>query len=285
MKRIKILTTLIFGLFVMSTSCSKSDDDSPQITPEANRIEILSGANQTGIIETELASPIVVLIKDQNGNSFAGATVNFSATQGTISTVSATSDGNGLASTNWTLGAMSGAHDLTATAFKADGVTPLNGSPLVITAMATEIPCQSLINPTVLPVGPDAAAITTSIINVSESFTVTDMNVTLNINHTWVDDLDIFLIAPDGTTMVELTTDNGGSGDNFVNTVFDDDATLLIVNTTSANAPFTNVYQPEGSLADFNGLQSNGNWTLSITDDAGGDGGELINWSLEICGN
>ncbi|GGG44444.1 proprotein convertase P-domain-containing protein [Bizionia arctica] len=282
MKRKIIFATLLTGILFFTTSCS-NDDDSVEFIPEANRIETVSGANQAGIIETELSNPIEVMIKDQNGNAFTGANVDFSVTDGNLSSITATSDGSGMAITYWTLGSIIGVQQLTATVFQEDGVTPLSGSPLIISATATDIPCQTLLNSTVLPVGPSAGTLTTSVISISDSFTVSDVNVTLNINHTWVADMDIFLIAPDGT-MVELTTDNGGPGDNFVNTVFDDEATLLIIDVLIADAPFTNTYQPEGSLADFNGLQANGDWTLSITDDQGSDGGSLINWFIDICG-
>ena len=53
---------------------------------------------------------------------------------------------------------------------------------------------------------------------------VLDVNMTIgNLTHTWDSDLDIFLDHPDGTR-VEVSTDNGGSGDNYINTVFDDEA-------------------------------------------------------------
>jgi|GEM_PF-3488586 len=274
---------LLALLVAFSFSCS-SDDDGDVAPSLANRIEISSGSNQSAVIGTELANPIKMVIKDQYGRPFEGAMVSFSVAEGSIFSSTSTSDANGIVTNKWVLGNTVGSQLLTASVFMADGVTPLSGSPLIITATGLEVPCQTLMNSTVLPVGPDSGTITNSIINVPDSFTVRDINVTLNINHTWVADLEIFLIAPDGITIVELTTDNGGSGDNLVNTVFDDDATLLIVNITSADAPFTNRYQPEGSLATFNGLQSNGNWTLRITDDSDGDSGSLINWSLEICG-
>ena len=40
-------------------------------------------------------------------------------------------------------------------------------------------------------------------------------SICLNMNHTWDSDLEISLIAPDGTTIV-LTSGNGGSGDNYL---------------------------------------------------------------------
>lgn len=110
---------------------------------------------------------------------------------------------------------------------------------------------------------------------------VTDVDVTINITHTYVADLDIFLIGPNGTR-VELTTDNGGSGDNFTNTIFDDSASTSITSVTSTQAPFSNRYRPEGSLATLNGISPNGTWTLEVTDDAGADVGSLVAWSLTI---
>jgi len=107
---------------------------------------------------------------------------------------------------------------------------------------------------------------------------ITDLNATVNINHTWDSDLDVFLISPDGTR-VELFTDVGGSGDGFTSTVLDDEAGTAI---TSGSAPFTGSFRPEGSLADFDTLNPNGIWTLEVTDDANRDTGALSSWSLKF---
>jgi subtilisin-like proprotein convertase family protein/subtilisin family serine protease len=107
---------------------------------------------------------------------------------------------------------------------------------------------------------------------------ITDVNVRLNITHTWDSDLDVFLIAPDGTR-VELFTDVGGSGENFTDTVLDDQAAASI---TSGDAPFTGTFRPEGLLSDFNGTNPNGTWTLEITDDFAGDFGTLNSWAIVI---
>jgi subtilisin-like proprotein convertase family protein len=140
--------------------------------------------------------------------------------------------------------------------------------------------CSSETNDTSQPIGPDSGTITNSIITMTNDDIIYDLNVTINLNHTYDGDLDIFLIAPDGTTKVELTSDNGGSGEDFIDTVFDDEATMSILDGT---APFTGTFKPEGNLADFNGFSSLGDWTLEITDDAGGDSGTFNSWSLEIC--
>lgn len=102
-------------------------------------------------------------------------------------------------------------------------------------------------------------------------------SVTLHLTHTWSSDLDIYLTSPNGV-MVELTTDNGGSGrqygDDCVDmTVLNMSASTLI---SGGTANFVGTYIPEGNFNDFNDASdANGNWILSVSDDAGGDTGNL----------
>ena len=120
-----------------------------------------------------------------------------------------------------------------------------------------------------------------STVTVGDSFNVTDANVTIGrITHTRDDNLDIYIRHPD-TTQVELSSDNGGSGDNYVNTVFDDEAVTAI---TAGSAPFTGSYRPEVSLTNLDGKTSAGTWQLRIYDDAQQNTGTLNSWSLTLCG-
>ncbi len=117
----------------------------------------------------------------------------------------------------------------------------------------------------------------TSTITVTDDKIIQDVNVTIgDITHTYDGDLDIYLIAPDGTR-VELSTDNGSSDDNYINTVFDDEASTPI---TAGTPPFTGNFKPEGSLATLIGKNAQGTWKLEITDDASGDTGTLNSWSI-----
>ncbi len=126
----------------------------------------------------------------------------------------------------------------------------------------------------------DGATIYSNLV-VADSFSVTDVNVRIgSITHSYDDDLDIYIEHPDNTA-IELSTDNGGSGDNFTNTIFDDEAATAI---TAGSAPFTGSYRPEGSLAGLDTKTSTGTWQLRIYDDAGGDTGALNSWSLTLCG-
>ncbi len=118
---------------------------------------------------------------------------------------------------------------------------------------------------------------TTSTITVPDSFTIGDVNVKININHTWDGDLRIRLQGPGGTTFFTLSNRRGGSGDNFTNTVFDDEATVAI---SAGRAPFTGSFRPETALSGLDGGNAQGTWTLTVFDAAAGDIGTLLNWTL-----
>lgn len=121
---------------------------------------------------------------------------------------------------------------------------------------------------------------TTSTLTIPSAMTIADLNVRLNITHTWDADLDVSLQSPAGTSL-ELFTDVGDSFDHFVSTVLDDQALTPV---TSGTAPFTGRYKPEGSagLAAFNNQNAAGTWTLTLTDDEALDTGTLGAWGLDV---
>lgn len=186
--------------------------------------------------------------------------------------------GTSISYTFSTLGnfSMDGTYTIVAqTLLDTDSDTSNNSSQVEILNSA----CYTRTNDIENTIGPDIG-VTTSVINMDQNAVITDVNLTLNIEHTWDSDLDVKLIAPDGVTEIILFEDIGGSGDNFTNMVLDDDASTVI---SDGEAPFTGSYSPQGLLSDFNGLMSAGDWTLSITDDSNDDGGKLIDWSIQIC--
>jgi subtilisin-like proprotein convertase family protein len=120
-----------------------------------------------------------------------------------------------------------------------------------------------------------------------------DVNAITNITHTACADLDITLKSPAGT-IVTLTTDNGGTLDNVFNgTLWDDQANPggqvpyssnngLVTDHAYVNNTLASPLVPEEGLAAFIGEDPNGTWTLTISDDASGDIGNLASWSLII---
>lgn len=108
------------------------------------------------------------------------------------------------------------------------------------------------------------------------------ISVNLTITHTWNSDLDIFLIAPNGS-QIELSTDNGGGSGStgYSNVTFTMSAAQNI--TTTLATTITGSWIPEQSFALLTGT-ANGTWQLIVADDAAGDVGTLQNWNITLLG-
>jgi len=108
---------------------------------------------------------------------------------------------------------------------------------------------------------------------------VTDVNVTLDIEHSFLGDLVISLTSPAGTTV--LLTANSCDELTDIDAVFDDEGSNFSCGGTSG---ISGTIKPLGSFASFNGESLLGEWLLEISDTAPADGGQLVGFSLEICG-
>lgn len=139
--------------------------------------------------------------------------------------------------------------------------------------------CDSETNDTDFPVGPNAGTTTVSEITIAEDIAIGDVNVNVNIEHTWIGDLTIRLVGPQGQEVL-LADGVCGDCDDMIDVTFDDEAAAPI---GSASDPVTGPYQPAEPLSNLDGEQSIGDWSLVITDNANQDGGTLLDWTLEIC--
>ena len=99
---------------------------------------------------------------------------------------------------------------------------------------------------------PDLTTVSDSI-TIPDSGAATSVSVTVNISHTYIGDLRVVLIAPDGTTKT-MHNRSGGSDDD--------------INQT---------YTP-----DFDDVLIAGTWKLQIRDNANSDFGTLNSWTLTI---
>ncbi len=151
-------------------------------------------------------------------------------------------------------------------------------APPTFTATTTNFASTTV--PIAIPSGP--ATITDTITVSGLDTYILDVDLTTFIPHTFAGDLDITLTSPSGTT-ITITTDNGGSNDNVFNgTLWDDSASIAVVNTSFSNLVVQPYLIPEGALGGFVGENPNGVWTLEVTDDTAFDVGSLDNWSLDI---
>jgi len=112
---------------------------------------------------------------------------------------------------------------------------------------------------------------------------IRDVNVRLDITHSFAGDLAFTLVGPSGTRVQLVAEDSLPplelDEDNFTNTTFDDEATTPI---TSGEAPFTGSFRPMNPLSVLDGQFAAGTWTLEIIDTADRDEGTLDGWSLTL---
>ena len=125
------------------------------------------------------------------------------------------------------------------------------GAPTLTTRDATDTP-RTIPNP----------GSTTSAVTVASDEELLETDVRVTINHPYLADLRVTLVAPDGTR-VRLHARQGGSADN-IDTTYD---------TLTA---------PADSLDVLRGRSSAGTWTLEVKDEAAGNAGSLQSWRLEL---
>lgn len=131
---------------------------------------------------------------------------------------------------------------------------------------------------------PTVPGMVSSTITVPGNPRIADLDVAINLNHTFMQDIDAHLVSPAGNDN-GLFTDIGaatvGGTQTLMDIVLDDEAALPPAFAMSA--PFH--MQPEQAyrLSWFDGENAGGTWTLVLRDDATGDGGTLNGWSITIC--
>ena len=103
-------------------------------------------------------------------------------------------------------------------------------------------------------------------------------SIGFNISHTWTGDLDIYLVTPDNTVYV-VSTDNGGWGDNYTNTVIRDGFS----NISTGSAPFTGTFSWEDTrlMSSYAGPMA-GTWTLYVVDDLSSDTGKINSFTVTL---
>jgi len=110
---------------------------------------------------------------------------------------------------------------------------------------------------------------------------IVDIQIEISITHPRVGELCIWLVSPEGTEVC-LSEYNGGTGDNYTNTIFNEYASTSIDDGT---APFTGFYQSTYSrLFDLVGEDPNGTWSLRVCDDGLTDIGSITEFRVYLTG-
>lgn len=117
---------------------------------------------------------------------------------------------------------------------------------------------------------------------VTGGLTIGDINVSLDITHTYIQDMKYYLEGPAaiGSPIITLFDEPCGDNDD-INCTLDDAG----VNFTCASTPpaITGTVKPVGYLTNLNNLPADGTWILRVVDSYNGDGGVINAVSLSIC--
>ncbi len=253
-------------------------------------IAIQSGNNQSGLASLLLAKPIAVLVTDAFGNPVAGETVTWTvaAGGGSLGTLSSTTNSNGVDSTTWTLGALTGAQTVTAVA------SGLPNSPLTFSAVAGAGAATKLIM-AALPGNAIAG------VNLAPSVVVTVEDALGNVATTFTGPVTLSLAAnPAAATLGGTTTVNAVAGvARFTNVSLTRAASGYILGATSGtlsqatSSPFTVTAASAASIATTGGNGQSGAigialgspLTVTVSDAFGNPvSGVSVGWSVAAGG-
>jgi len=153
----------------------------------------------------------------------------------------------------------------------------------VLPAADEGINCTTYTSTNVPVAIPDGPAIVTSTLTIPGNPRIADMDVTVNLTHDFMADLDVQLTAPGGNT-VGLFSDIGSvtaGAQTTMDTTFDEEAAVPPLFVVMQGPSYANELQYR--LSWFDGQDAGGTWTMTLRDDATGDGGSLTGWSLRVC--
>ncbi|NRA48196.1 MAG: T9SS type A sorting domain-containing protein, partial [Phaeodactylibacter sp.] len=130
-----------------------------------------------------------------------------------------------------------------------------------------------------LPINISSAAnVKISTLNILETGTISDINLSdVQIAYQPVNNLKVSLISPNNTEV--LLYDQNCLSTGLIRIGFDDEAPFGI------NCPplLNQIAQPEGSLADFDGEGTAGEWQFKVEAVGSGGGGAIESWAIEFC--
>lgn len=128
--------------------------------------------------------------------------------------------------------------------------------------------------------GPNTKESIISITGLPDDRSVQDLNVKLELTHTYMADLIITLTSPAGTSITLL---DQACGDlQNVNATFDDKGLAPSCNPDSPPA-LSGVIEAVDKLSTFKGENLNGDWTLTVEDLYNNDGGSIDRFGIELC--
>ncbi|WP_306349668.1 reprolysin-like metallopeptidase [Flavobacterium sp. '19STA2R22 D10 B1'] len=116
-------------------------------------------------------------------------------------------------------------------------------------------------------------------INVPDNVVISDLNVSVDITHPKISELQMAVVKPGTNAIGPLLFQQTCSTTANMKTKFDDSGVAF----SCAGANGNNTYKPQEALNAFNGGNSQGTWRLVIADVVAGNNGTLNSFAFEIC--
>lgn len=137
----------------------------------------------------------------------------------------------------------------------------------------------------------DPNGITTDLV-LTDPGNVLDLDVEIDVTHTWVGDLQFDLTHVDTGTTVTFydrpgvpASTFGCSGDD-IDAILDDEAGSNVEDECGAGVPsIAGSFIPNNALSAFDGETVAGTWRLTASDHAGGDTGTVVEWCVTATGD
>ncbi|WP_310992367.1 M36 family metallopeptidase [Aequorivita marina] len=123
--------------------------------------------------------------------------------------------------------------------------------------------------------------------DVTENVSITDLDVNVDIAHTWVGDISVTIKSPSGTTATIIdrpgrVTFGFGCSGNDIDATLDDEAATPVEDECGSSEPtIDGSFIPNNPLSVFDGENTAGTWELKVVDNAGGDSGSLNGWGID----
>ena len=238
-----------------------------------------------------IGNPVLTAPVNNAVNQFTELTLSWNSVQNatlydlqvsTVNTFASTVISTTLSGTTYTLSGLNQATEyFWRIAPKNGGCTGSFGPAFKFT---TDPRCGAIFTSTNIPIFiPTTVATVASTLNVPSGFNIGDVNVDINITHSYLSDITVTLTSPAGT-VVTLIAASCGANKNM-NATFDDSGIAVTCATsTGANTlAVSGVVIPAQPLSAFNGENSAGTWTLTVADGYDVDGGAINSWRLALC--
>lgn len=138
--------------------------------------------------------------------------------------------------------------------------------------------CNSYTMNTGFAIPDNNTTFTVRAINVPTTSNISDVNLAVNLTHTYVSDLQIILQGPMVTTTQSTIFSQSCTTNDNINATFDDQGAGIVCAPT-----ITGNVIPTTPLNVFNGLNPNGNWLVGIRDVGAADTGNVVSYTLTVC--